>query len=346
MFIIGILLTVVSVNAQIELPALDTLTPAEWTQITVPGAVCSRGTPYSFFVRPGDSTKLAVGFEGGGACWNAETCAIGGTFRDNISPAGLDGVGGAFNFDHAENPLSDWSVVLVSYCTGDVHVGEASVTYADGLTINHTGAVNTRAVLDWTFANFPEVDRLLIAGSSAGAYGAVFHAPTILTQYDDAQAFVFADAGLGVLPPDWDGLTTWNMTANLFDHPTYDDLDLTIFNNELIATSAALFPDVRFAQYSSARDGVQIGFYELMDAEAAEWSARAPELLDALEVLPNVNSYVAWGGTHTIMPTQLFYTMQTNGVRFLDWFTANLNGEPVDSVRCEDCSRTELFGGG
>src|SRR5690554_5094446 len=31
-------------------------------------------TAYSFFFRPGDPRKLAVFWDGGGACWDANTC--------------------------------------------------------------------------------------------------------------------------------------------------------------------------------------------------------------------------------------------------------------------------------
>jgi len=36
-----------------------------------------------------------------------------------------------------------------------------------------------------------------------------------------------------------------------------------------------------------------------------------------------------------------FYTRQTNGVRFLDWFTAAVTGAPVEDVACVDCETPE-----
>jgi hypothetical protein len=36
-----------------------------------------------------------------------------------------------------------------------------------------------------------------------------------------------------------------------------------------------------------------------------------------------------------------FYTYQTNGVRFLDWFTAAVTGKPVEDVACVDCETPE-----
>ncbi len=70
-------------SAQADLPTFSDL-GAGWTQIPLPGAICARGTPYSFFVHPGDPAKLVVYFQGGGACWSAGTCSPGGTFDDSV----------------------------------------------------------------------------------------------------------------------------------------------------------------------------------------------------------------------------------------------------------------------
>lgn len=333
--------------AQGDMPTFDELDTDAWTQIAVSGATCARGTPYSFFVRPGDPSKLAVGFQGGGACWNATTCSVDdGTFDDTISEDELVSYGGVFDLDNPANPLADWSFVFIPYCTADVHSGDATIEYTDDLTIEHSGVENARAVLDWTYANFESVAQLFITGSSAGAYGAIYHAPSLIMQYPDAQTFVFGDAGLGVLPAEWEGTAIWNSLDNVPENEAYSDVGLITFNNDLYAAGAALFPGVLFAEYSSARDGVQVGFYGLMGADPDEWVTRAPEVLDELDPLPNFSSYLAWGSTHTILATPLFYTMQTNGVRFLDWFTAQLNGEAVGSVRCEDCNQPELYTSG
>ncbi len=41
-----------------------------WWNVLPAGAPgCSQGTPYSFWVKEGKATKLAVIFAGGGACW-------------------------------------------------------------------------------------------------------------------------------------------------------------------------------------------------------------------------------------------------------------------------------------
>ena len=46
-----------------------------WTMIEPGGATaCSDGSPYRFYVKPGESDRLFVFLNGGGACWTGETC--------------------------------------------------------------------------------------------------------------------------------------------------------------------------------------------------------------------------------------------------------------------------------
>ena len=55
--------------------ALAAPAAAQWVTIEPGGStVCSDGSPYRFFVHPGDPAKLLVEFEGGGGCWNDTTC--------------------------------------------------------------------------------------------------------------------------------------------------------------------------------------------------------------------------------------------------------------------------------
>jgi hypothetical protein len=50
-----------------------------WRNVLPAAALgCSQGTPYSFWVKEGNPTKLAVILAGGGACWTGENCALRG----------------------------------------------------------------------------------------------------------------------------------------------------------------------------------------------------------------------------------------------------------------------------
>ena len=87
---------------------------------------------FRFWARPGRVNKLLVYFEGGGACWDSATCTypFGARLPDTVpqyyvpsapqlAPRPATGV-----FDtRADNPVRDWSVVYIPYCSGDTHVG-------------------------------------------------------------------------------------------------------------------------------------------------------------------------------------------------------------------------------
>ena len=124
--LIFVLLTLLIIPASAQdMPSFSDLTPGEWTQIELPDGICLYGEEYSFFVRPDDTPtdNLLIYFQGGGACWDGLTCgSIGefasfyevtaGTIAYYASGAGI------FDFDNPANPLADYNVVFLPYCSG------------------------------------------------------------------------------------------------------------------------------------------------------------------------------------------------------------------------------------
>ena len=118
--------------AEATLPATETVaTDSAWEKV-VPGGdcACADGSEFNFWVREADPTKVVLFLEGGGACFDATTCAFTAeettTYDWNISPDDEPALmGGIFNLDREENPFADYSFVYVPYCTGDVHLGNS-----------------------------------------------------------------------------------------------------------------------------------------------------------------------------------------------------------------------------
>ncbi len=51
------------------------IVPDQWTSVDPgPECMCMDGSPFELWDRPGDPTKVVLYFEGGGACFSAETC--------------------------------------------------------------------------------------------------------------------------------------------------------------------------------------------------------------------------------------------------------------------------------
>lgn len=73
-----------------------------WEEIAPGGdTICARGTPFSFFVRSGDPSRVIIDFIGGGACWDGQSCAPGtATFTDSVDEVRSridEGLGGVYN---------------------------------------------------------------------------------------------------------------------------------------------------------------------------------------------------------------------------------------------------------
>lgn len=341
-----LLIVLVPAFAQDDLPNWDELEDG-WNQIDTGGeTTCSRGDPYAFYVRKTDTPEnVMIFFDGGGACWNQITCSVDRpTFTETVdSFEGITNFAtGIFDYDNELNPLADYTTIFVPYCTADIHMGDATVDYNDELSVEHRGAVNSQAVLDWVFANIDTPEHLFITGSSAGAYGSIYWTPALAENYPDARITQFGDAGIGVSPDGWPVLEIWNIFENIAD---YEDLAIdpaTFSVSDIYAGAALMFPDIDFAEYTSASDEVQAQFYNFSQLGGPSWQEGMYTILDDLDMLENFDSYVAGGDSHTILPSPLFYLAESNGVSFLEWFTAFLNGEEVDSVRCVDC---EVMGG-
>ena len=326
-------------SAQAALPDASSLTPG-WNRLEPADAVCANGSPYAFFVRPGDPARLTFYFEGGGACWDHTTCGPFGPFDRSVSDIETEmGSAGIADFENPSNPVADDTIVLVSYCTADVHTGNRTVTFEGDppRTMAFHGYDNASLILDWATANYPDAERVLVTGTSAGAYGALFNAPRIFDAYPSAQQFVLGDAGIGVLPEGWEGFDQWGTRDHVPAAVSEGDQQSGLAS-ALATYTAAAYPDAQVAQYTTVADGTQAMFYALMGGKAADWTAGMRIELAALDGLENARVYVAPGTLHGILPRPEFYTMEADGVSFAEWFTGWLQNQPVPSVTCDTCS--------
>jgi hypothetical protein len=107
---------------------------------------------FRFFVKSGNTNKLVIYFQGGGACWHSNNCLYFHTYMEEVpNIADYDTrFMGIFDTDLFFNPFKDWYFVYIPYCTADVHWGAKDTDYPDtqnayyGLsqTIRHRGFVN------------------------------------------------------------------------------------------------------------------------------------------------------------------------------------------------------------
>ena len=179
-----------------------------WRNVLPAGAPgCSQGTPYSFWAKEGDPSKLAVIFSGGGACWSGENCALHG--KPFYRPcAGLEqdpsNLGGVFDTDNPENPLADYTLVYLPTCNGDIFLGDSVTTYdvpamrgqpAGKIDILHKGYDNALCALDWMFKTYQHPKTVAVMGWSAGAIASPLYTHIVAQHYPDASVSHFADGG-------------------------------------------------------------------------------------------------------------------------------------------------------
>jgi hypothetical protein len=321
--------------------------------------VCMNGSPYTFFARRGTVNKLVVYYQGGGACWEQLTCSIpvcDDSVDDGDNPNGFDSGFGAL--DNPANPFKDWHAVFVSYCSCDIHFGDAAQDYTNTnpsapLHVEHRGYHNSRVVEKWAREHFLAPEEVFVTGSSAGAYGAWFNAPLLHPVWPSAHFSVLADAGNGVVTQDFleQYFPNWNFEGNL--PPEIPELQQVLDNGEGIPgytrVIAAEFPNTNWAHYTTAFDGGlggQTGFYNIMlngnDPVAAltwwEGSCAFRNTMQAQAVTTaatidaqngNYRYYIGSGSRHTMWGGNKVYSDTTGGVpTIVDWITAMLASKP------------------
>jgi hypothetical protein len=163
------------------------------TFATEDGPRCMRGAPFRASTREGASNDLLVFLQGGGACFSEFCLAV------TAAPPGVPPIA-AFDRDEEANPFRDFDVAYAPYCDGSLFVGDADVDDdGDGTPDRfHRGLANLSATLNVAQEQFPAPDRVVLAGSSAGAYGTLLGVALVRAVYPDVELVVMHDSGLGV----------------------------------------------------------------------------------------------------------------------------------------------------
>ncbi|EON97716.1 putative esterase protein [Phaeoacremonium minimum UCRPA7] len=236
---------------------------------------------------------------------------------------------------------------------------------AGKIRILHKGYDNAMSALDWVFKTYPSPATVAVMGWSAGAIGSPLYTHIIAQNYPKASIAHLADGGGGCRMGDKLALPfkSWG-TANVLKRVKgFEDLSTDGLSFEdLYIRAAELHPEITFHQYNERHDGIQAFFIQLT-------GVRVPDVAGNIDAghayirakIPNFRTYISWGHDEGIIggyydavlsknaldnrgrPHVLdrLYTRQTNGVRFLDWFAAAIEGKPVEDVACVDSETPE-----
>jgi hypothetical protein len=189
----------------------------DWTWVETPGAVCRDGSPAGYYYRRGSEAPLLIFLNGGGTCNDAFFCSINPKNVDENMPTEslLDATGnllagpdqtrqkpeeeGIFKRD-ARNPVGNWNMIYIPYCTGDVFAGTKNDVAIDGLDGKQqfVGYKNIGLFLESFGPSFAQVGKVLLAGSSAGGIGTLLNYDRVQTFFDKYGARVFAISDSGI----------------------------------------------------------------------------------------------------------------------------------------------------
>lgn len=157
------------------------------------GPMCLRGDPFKMSIRDANSDNLLIFLQGGGACWSDFCLAIlkapeGIPTLDVLDPAKPD------------NPWKDWNVAYLPYCDGSMFAGDNDLDDdADGkMDRFHRGLRNVTAALDQAVARFPAPKRIVLAGSSGGAFGTIPSVLLVRKLWPTVPILIVQDSGTGV----------------------------------------------------------------------------------------------------------------------------------------------------
>jgi hypothetical protein len=265
-------------------PGQPITAPSEqWTWVDFPDAFCANGKTTGIGVNPSDkSTRALVYLEGGGACWSDLTCYTlktaanfsAGYGASNLatetkSASYLAEPGGFFDRSAAANPFKDYSYVYVPYCTGDIHAGNSVQQFTSG-TVHFVGFANMTVYLRRIVPTFPTADRVILAGSSAGGFGAAYNWWQVQQAFGQVRVDLVDDSGTP-MPPDVEAMgygegvfrMPWNLAATLPPGCTGCDSHL----DALFPYYSQKFPDHRAALLSYVQDTTLPTYFGVTEAE-------------------------------------------------------------------------------
>lgn len=323
------------------LPETKAAAPASyWQEVPGgPGTMCGTGDRFSFWVHGENPRHFLILLGAGGGCWNPATC--GGKRPTTDFSADLSDFPSRTGILAArrDNPLRGYSVILIPYCTGDIHLGTRDAFYPQdstmSFTIHHQGRNNTRAALKWAFRMVKDPAVVVVAGIGAGAIASPMVAELIAEHYPAARVVQLGNGAGGFRAPLIPGiLENWGVPTAMRESGAYQDLDSTHVTFETLYTAFRHpAPNLKLAQINSASDTTQYRFLSLLGVTGYPLEVlMRKNLADIRAARPEFRSYVLPGKVHTVLLSATFYSGYVDSVALRDWVANLVEGKEVHDV--------------
>jgi len=314
---------------------------------------------WKYFVRRGTLNKVVVEFEGGGGCWDEESCTPGGWTRAGLYKdwvnvyTTLDTLNndawGIHDHTDIRNPFREWTHIFIPYCSGDLFISNTRA-YWD---IQHRGWTHGQAALDWMIANVPTPTHFMITGWSAGGYGSSYWAPLFFEYFaansPSTRLYHHADSSPGTATQiqlagtrDYMNLTEFLSQGQV---PGYSNLDYSFtdpyafieFSSDVLGLAAAHYPQAVFSSYTYHSDVVAIGFVQLggLDMTSEEWIGYVRDVFSRTAQKAENGRFAYWiqaGAQHCSTLYPRFYRLENQGIMLWEWLMDMVNDEPIPLI--------------
>eukprot|EP00408_Alexandrium_pacificum_P059689 CAMPEP_0171167680 /NCGR_PEP_ID=MMETSP0790-20130122/7329_1 /TAXON_ID=2925 /ORGANISM="Alexandrium catenella, Strain OF101" /LENGTH=362 /DNA_ID=CAMNT_0011632515 /DNA_START=11 /DNA_END=1099 /DNA_ORIENTATION=+ len=309
---------------------------------------------FAFQVFPGDTDKLYILFDSGGAEWDRLSTSVGAANKTSVE-AVID-TGFIRRGTDSRSPLRKHTILFVQYCSGDLHLGSATrdFTDVDEGPVHQMGYHNAVSAMNWALDNMqPKLQSLVVSGVSAGAIGAAAWASKFLRTFAYESARIWADSSVPILPKHFEGPVFESLGVcgtDLFEGQEELQrmcLNRTLCSEDVYDAAIAAHPQVGFASATAVHDFAQINYYKLaamtqFDLDGAffftqhHFHRRACEVLSRYSRHPNYVSYMLDSELHIFQNCEDAYAhaQEVNGteIKFRDWLASFLNGTGAASV--------------
>lgn len=338
--------------------------PMTWYRVPLERGLSGDGSEYYIYVKLGDPDKLCVFFSGGGVAWNEYTAArpvTGGKvaagqpnyYWNNLRPfTQIMNINvGITDIVSEKNPFRDWSFVVITYATGDFHVGNNDYPYKaeDGSdeVLHFHGYVNFLQSMAVAKDLFPSPKQILIAGNSAGAFAVPALAGEIADNYYDKvrNITLFSDSGQ-LLYKNWrkTAKNIWQCKETIWKPIRSDNITLDWYK-DLYEKHGERF---RYLYSSSVRDYLLSAYYNdiinkryVSDSLVQEeYFRQLKEMVAELKKLtPHFGIFlnewkiplITMGGTvHTSVREPHFTLFSQNGITMAKWLKDATDGKVYD----------------
>ncbi len=304
---------------------IDT-TPNQWVWVEIPGSTCANGTPAGFGInRAASGNDLFVYFQGGGACWDANTCFVLKTAINTTTtygPANLATDVAVLEIDRSWNAaLANANLVFVPYCTADLHAGTNVKDYmvAGQMPIHHTGGTNTQLFVDALHATFPDAANVWVSGSSAGGYGATLNFLRFADAWPTAKLSLLEDSSPFI--PVYANYGSWQSAWNLAFPTGCADCasDLTAAFDTIVAAE----PDSRVGLLTWDDDATITAYFGYTGPIDEAQSALIAGHFDHART----HAFELAGTNHTMLGQLATLAQPSGGITLDAWVTQWLTGD-------------------